>query len=260
MAIADPILLVALRFAAANPVIRVDTGTQQDITLSVATDTDYWMAGDGDTYDLTEILETRLNTNSDGLTFTVTLSSRNILTVAADGAFQLLWTHVNTTVDPTVFGFTAADTPSATSAVAPDAAQGCWIPSVDDAHPRPPRRDSRRQPVVRGVVQSTISGLSRVYNLSGPADLGERRIQWHEIKKEKVLTEYAPADAPYGTLEWWWETGGACCRPVRYYPDKTNRATYFGARAAELTRPWSEDESRIQLRYFVELSLREATT
>jgi len=255
VAIADPILLVALRFTSANPVIRVDTGTAQDVTLTVAADTDYWMSGNG-SGDLAQALEDALNTNTDGTVFTVTLSSRNVVTVTGDSAFQILWSHANTTVDPALFGF-VGDTASATSAVAPDAAQGCWVPSVDDDHPRPPMRDTRRQPVVRGVMTSTISGKSRSYNLSGSGDLGERRIRWHEIKREKVLTEYADTADPYGALEWWWETGEACSRTLRYYEDKTNRSSYFVCRAAELTRPWAEDESRIQLRYAVDLRLRE---
>lgn len=259
--VADPILLTPVRFTAADPVLRIDSGTAQDIAVPLSTDRDYWFAGDGegrtDRADLVRALQDALNLNTDGVRFTVTISSRNIITVAADASFQLLWDHANTTLAKEVFGFTGS-TSSATSTTAPDAAQGCWVPSTSDSRIRPPRRDRRPQPVLVGSSQRTISGRRRAYDLSGESTLSDDRpLGWHIIKREKVLTEYAPADAPYGALDWWWKTGGASTRPIRYYEDKTDRTAFWLGRSKSARRPWAEDEGQKYLRYFVDLELAE---
>lgn len=257
----DPILLSAVRIYTADPVLRVDTGTAQDVAVPFNVDEDYWMSGDGQTTtdqrDAIERLIAGLNTNTDGVTFSASLSARNVLTITSDAPASILWSHANTELDGLLFGYTG-DTGPGTSHVAPQQTQFCWIPSREDSRARPPSLPGRAHPVTRGVTTRAISGVSRSYDLSGTTSLGERTIQWEMIRREKILTEYALAAEPYGALEWFWVNGGSV-RDLRYYEDKTVRtsSSYWRGRAASMIRPWVETNAFLLPFYNVTLSLVE---
>lgn len=250
----EPAFVHAIRFAAASPTIRVDTGTLQTLTLGVAEGVDYFMAGDGEADDLVQILEDCLNTNGDGVTFVVTLEARSFIKVVADAAIDILWTDGLTTVDGALFGFDADA--SGTSFYAPDQTQGVWIPGTA-ARPVAPRTDTRLEPVTVGALVEAIDGSSRGYDLS--SSRGERVISFHLIDRAKILTEYAAADEPYGALEHPWTNGLCRGREVRYYEDHSVRTptSYERYRVRARGRPWREMGVTFIQRYEVELELRE---
>jgi len=231
-AVEDPIpgascVLWPLRFAATIHYVEVKTGTTTE-TLSgnFTVDRNYWMAGDdqtdtatdGGTGDLVVWFEQLLNSHTDGGAgvYTVSVSADGILTVAIDsGDFEIYWTHANTDLDPTVFGFAAADVASASSTLsAPSRTQGIWAPgvpySIDD-------RD--RQPYV-GARRRSASGLQRTSYVAAPKK--RRPVFWDLINKKKALSEYVDTDDLTGDFESL-EAELALGRRVRLYDDASTR-------------------------------------
>ena len=265
MALIEPGLLVPVRFSGSKVIRIADADETADVTINVTADIDWYNSGDNSTTvgeeDLIKQLQDDLNTGgatlTPAVTFTLTLSARNILTIAADNAVDVQWSHANTTFDPTVVGFTAVDTGSGTSHVAPDTTQGFWYPGTT-SNSRHVREDTRPEPVTVGHLAETIDGQSRGYELT--SSLGERTIQLQYIEREKILVEYADASEPYGALEYVWKTSGmAKGRPTRWYDDKSSRtsSSYTKWRTKTRDRPWTKmDVSSLQ-RYEVLFLLRE---
>lgn len=260
MAVPEPMILPAIRFSTANPGIRVNTGAAQTLTLAVSVGANYFFSGDGGADDLCAILQTALNTNSNGVTFTVTISARNFITITASASSSILWADALTTVDETLFGFPANVGPG-TSFTAPDQTKGVWIPSTSDAVTavRGFLTDSKVEPVTVGHLAEAIDGSCRGYDLS--SSRGERSVSFHLIERAKILTALAASDEPYGALEYSWTQYMARGREVRVYDDRTSRTanSYRRCRMKNRGRPWREmDVSRLK-RYEVAFSMREVT-
>lgn len=255
MTLAIPIFLLPIRFAAANPTIRVTRGTTQTLTLSVNANEDYWLAGDGQTTtgarDLAERLQTCLRSHggTDASTFAVTVSSDNVLTITCASAFSILWGDGATTVDPTIFGWTASSTASATSAIAPYQSKGVWAPG------QPWTFDSGDEETIIGSFTETSDGGSRG---SLSSVIYDRTIRFELLLPSRVRTADADASRPYGTFVYGWTTGGwAGGRVVRVYDDRTSRTStsYSTYRRSSLARPWKRMQISTR-RYQVELQLR----
>lgn len=255
MALPIHCLMVPIRFAVANPTVRVTlAGTPETLVLTVARFEDHWLSGDRDTVanrrDLCERLEACLRTHSGAGagSFTVTLSEDNFLTITCSGAFTLHWGDVLTTVDPTVFGWPAVDTGSASTQVAPDQSKGFWSPDIEA------RFDSEDDPVVIGGIVETNDENARGVHISTTY---ERRVSWHVVPKGKVKNSAVDAAHPHGALEYFWiEQGLARGAPCRIYGDRGVRTTtsYALYRARPQPRPWERQDSLSILRYDIELS------
>lgn len=259
MALRIPTFLVPIRFATANPTLRVTLGTSQTLTLSVSTGEDYWLSGDGSTTtgarDLAERLQTCLRTHggTGAASFTVTVSEDNVLTVTCSNAFALLWADGATTLSPTVFGWTAANTSSATSQVAPNQTKGVWSPGVPWAF------DSGDDATIIGAYTETEDGGSRgsLTNV-----LYDRTIRFTLLQGARVKTEFADATKPYGAFEYSWTTGGwGQGARVRVYADRSSRTStsYAVYRRRSISRPWARMDAVSTLRWQLELELRRAS-
>jgi hypothetical protein len=244
-------ILWPVRFSATTYVLRVTTtfgvGVTEDLDFPAAgtltTGRNYWLAGDdqadadggvGGVGDLVKMLEDTLNTNSNGRTFTVTISATNRISISVDAdEFQLLWAHANTTLDELVFGWTAANAPDPpdSEATAPNQTQGAWCPEV------PISEDSRDQQPIVGAVARAISGAQRASRLAVPKK--ERDITFELLPSAKILSEYGPTTEPYGALETAWVESISYGRPLRLYEDASVRtaASYTLYRTRDLESP-----------------------
>jgi len=266
MALVEPGLLLQVRVATADTVIRItdSTPTAEDMTITSAVSTDYWNSGDDDATagdaDFLKIIKDGLDANGLGLTFTVTPDSRNIIRIqSSGGTSNILWSHGNTTFDPTLIGFTSADTGLGTTHTSPDTSKGWWYPGTT-SNSRHVWEDTRNEPVTVGHLAETIDGQSRGYELA--SSLGERNIAFHLLAREKILTEYAAADEPFGSLEYCWKTldqNIASGAPLRWYNDRTSRTTssYGKYRTKTRDRPWQKMDVSALNRYEVFFSFRE---
>ncbi len=260
MAFSEPMFLVPIRFTTANPVIRVTRNTTQDLTLSVNTDEDYWMSGDGNTTtgqrDLCERLQTCLRTHggAGASTFTVTISAYNIITITCVNAFSILWSHANTTADETLFGFTAQDTTSFTTVTAPNQTKGVWMPS-STTRAVTYRRDTRDLPITVGAIAETIDGQSRGYQLA--SSLKEREVSFVLLDRAKVLSEYASSTELYGAFEYSWANGMGKGSTFRLYDDRTIRSSnsYKKYRVKSLARPFGDMEVNYLNKYELKLPM-----
>ena len=261
---ADPIpgascVLWPLRFATTVYYVEVKTGTTTEtLNGTVTVDRNYWMSGDdqsdastnGGTGDLVVWLEQLLNSHTDGGAgvYTVSVGEDGILTIAIDsGEFEIYWTHANTDLDGTLFGFAAADVASASGALsAPSRTQGIWAPgvpySVDD-------RD--RQPYV-GSRRRSASGLQRTSYVAAPKK--RRPVFWDLINKAKALDEYVAADDLTGSFEDL-EAALALGRRVRLYDAADTRtATSYGLYRCGRRKLERSEKSRILWRVDLELT------
>ena len=270
MALATPIVLYPVRFAATSYVLRVTSGaTTENLTFpatgSLTTTRNYYVSGDsqvdsdgsvGGVGDLVSLLELCLDSNTGGLGYTVTVSdkSRNVITVAATGTFSILWAHGSTTLSPLVFGFAASNTASATSAVAPNQSQGVWAPQQLWT------ADTRDQQELVGATTESISGLMRSSRLATPKKV--RDLEWELLLKDRILDEYTPATEPYGSAEYGWVNSWSYGRPLRVYDDASSRtsASYKLYRMRQASRmPYARSErDGSRIRWAVDLPLRRA--
>ena len=260
MALAQKAYLFPIRFATANPVIRIHPdsggiGSAQDVTLTVAVNTSYYLSGDGSATDLVTILETALDSNTDGETYTVSLTgATQTITITADSAsvFQILWSHANTTVAAEIFGWdSATDLTGANAYTAPSATQGAWLPL------QPMRRDTGDESEVVG--EAVVTGSGSAHGSSSGDTVYHRDITYDLLDPSVVKIADAVATGLYNTLERAWVTEafgrGA---PVRVYDDATSRTTssFTAYTARRFTRPWRDqfDDLRVRL-YEVRLEL-----
>lgn len=222
--------------------VRVITGgTTETLTVSLTSNRYYWMAGDaqadadgsvGGVGDLLRVLQTLLNTNTGGGTYSVTLTSSFFLQVTVTGVstFRLLWADGLTTAGlGTTFGFSGS-TASAATATGTLLPAGIWRPG------NPFWKDTRdREPTVGGVA-TALSGLSRISSLvSSPKK--ERSISFLRVRQEVALREFQTS--PTSAFEYAWVASMKIGRPFRVYGDETTRtSTSYGLyRLATLKDP-----------------------
>jgi hypothetical protein len=210
-----------------TPSIRVTTGAATDtLSLGITAGRVYWMSGDGQADadgdvggvgDFLQLLEDRLNTNTGGGVYSVTITGFRVV-ITCTVAFSILWSHVSTTLDEAIVGAPNATQPSpaATSYAAPYFPHGIWRPGI------PLMKDTRdRQPVVNRVSRA-LSGLQRTARLLAPQK--ERDVAWHFIRPEKALTEFSPAGEPTSSLEYAWVNSISYGRPIRLYETEVTTA------------------------------------
>lgn len=254
MAVPEPCILWPVAVSEPSPVLRVVTGgVGRDAVLDVAADDLVHFVHDNSWLD---ILLTALNDLPGGVTWTGQISDDHIVTLAASGTAEILWTHANTTLDPAMFGWTEADVGPATSFEAPNQAQGCWIPGLA-GDPRGYYEDTLDEAVTAAVITRTLDGAVRGYDLS--PEPSERLISFQRIHVERVLAARAVAGAPYSALETAWTVGGlAAGAAFRLCDDRTDRATYGTYSIARTTgRPWKLEPISNVRRYEIELPLVE---
>jgi len=244
-------LRMPLRFAAAAPAVRVTfDGTTSTLTLSIAANEELYVSGDGEGVetgqrDLVKALETALRTHAGtgAASIACSLSAEGIVTVTAPTAITLLWGDGATTLDPTLLGWPATNTSSATSHTAPAQARGQWLPG------QPVLFDSGDLPGLVGVVVPTQGGLARASLLEDV--LYSRELAWDYMPADRVQLADAPADRPYGVLEHAWVQALGRGAPVRVYDDASAHATtdYTTYRLTEpRTRPYRRmDRESIRL-------------
>lgn len=228
-----------VRFAASSFGLRIAYNgfAQQTVTVPVTIDRNYWLSGDAQTDtsagngDLLRVLELALETYSlTALTATVTLNSNFRVSIVTPSNLTIYWSDVASTLDPMLFGFTAATFGPATSNVGANLPNGIWRPN------RPISYDTRdRQPYVGGVL-SAIGGLTEVSRVAVP--YRTRDIDFRYLAPDRVLGEYSPVTEPTGAFEDLWDAVTAN-RPLRLYPDETSRASsgYREYRVRDLADP-----------------------
>ena len=251
--------LFPVRFADANPVIRIHpdsagAGTEQDVTLSVAANTSYYLSGDGQSDDLLEILRAALDSNSDGETYTVTLASATqTITIASASAneFDVLWTHANTTVDAEIFGFASSDLTGADSYAAPSATQGAWLPLQEV------KRDTGDDPQIVGQSLVTQGGL--VHGSSSGDTIYHRDLTYDLLVPAVIKEADVVSSGLYNSLERAWVTEAlGRGNSVRVYDDATVRTTssFKTYQVRTYAQPWRDMFEEIRVRnYEVRLEL-----
>jgi hypothetical protein len=201
-----------IRFGTSNPQIRVTRGNAETLTLAVNRGTDYWMTAT----ELVAALQTCLNTHTATDGFAVTLTADGFISISCSGgSFTIAWTHQQTTVDPTIFGFELVDYTSAdgSAITAPDQAKGIWQVDQEAVF------DSFDIPQVVGKVIATEGGGSR--GSKHASTIFHRDIIWELVPAAKIQTRDTPADRPYGTLEYAWVNSLAKGSNFRVYDDST---------------------------------------
>ena len=229
MAVEKDCILWPVRFDSTSYAVKVIVGaTTTTCAMTVTADRNYWTSGDGQadsstnngTGDLCAILEACLNTHAATSGFSVSVSASGFLTISVSGGltFSIEWGDAATTLDPVIFGFTAATYNSTGSSLeAPNQTKGIWYSDKTRS------TDSRdRQPVL-GAVAETISGLARVSRLSLPKKT--RELGWQFIPQAKSLDEYAAATEPSGSFESAWLNGISKGYEFRVYDDASTRTS-----------------------------------
>lgn len=105
----NPKLALPLTFDATNNTFQIDEGGALNVTIPAGT---YYWLGDGTASDLCAVLKTALDL-AGALTYTVTLATTGLLSIAATGAWTLLFSTGVHLLDPLWLGFTDADHASA---------------------------------------------------------------------------------------------------------------------------------------------------
>jgi hypothetical protein len=221
----------------------------------------YWTSGnsqadastDGGVGDLVKMLQATLNTNTGGLTYTVTLDIANdrITISATGGNFSILWPHASTTLNHATFGFANSNTASGSSVSGTLLPRGIWRPKV------PYQRDSRDwQPKVGGLAIA-LSGKMRGSNLTSPKK--ERDIGFGLMVESKVLDEYV-ASPDQVAFESHWLNSIQLGRALRLYDDEvdvTDSAEVRLYKARSFAKPVQRSGETPELitRWDVDLSL-----
>jgi hypothetical protein len=236
-AVAGGLILWPIRLASTTFAVRLTSGgTTETVSMAVGGGTrNYWMADDGQADadgsvggigDLVALLETVLNLNSAGATYTVTLDSSLYLSITVSGVadFQILWSNAATTLTAAHFGFPDSTYPAsaAASVTSPSLPYGIWRPG------RAVATDTRDRVPSVGAVGQAISGLVRVSDLvSDPK--AHRNLSWRRFPAAKALTEYQASAEPTGSWQYAWRNSVKLGRPLRYYENETSRtATSYG--------------------------------
>lgn len=229
-------ILTPVRFAAASYNLRVSVnGTPSTVAVPVTVARDYWMSGDDQADDaagvgdLLNVLETAIDGAVSGATVDLT-TDHNVIVTVPSGTIALLWADVLTTLDPAVFGFTAADTSAAIAVTGTLLPQGIWRSNT----PLGPGRD---MPVhVAGLARTIAGDVSATY--FGEA-LPVREVTFPALTDAKVRVVSAAATEPLGTLETAWGSSMVRGDPWRLYEDETAQA-YSLYKATSQALPWSQ--------------------
>ena len=122
MSLTNPAFLWPIIFAEDDPEIRVECNSvTSDLTLSVEAGREYWFSGDSDTdddeADLVKIFEDCINSHPQAPSGSAAINNEthHLSINACSPSIDILWSHANTTVDSTIFGWPGADTGSASS-------------------------------------------------------------------------------------------------------------------------------------------------
>jgi len=244
MSAPEPMIILSRYVAAANPTLRINTGSLQTVALTLSVGFHYPTEDD----EIDALLDA-LNTNSNGVTWTHTLSDDGMLVLLASSSSSILWGDALSTIEPTFYGFTSSTT-TGTTHTAPNACRGWWQPG------RPFRDDPGREPITVSAMARTLNGGVRGYNLS--PSLGERMVSWHRISEAQIKTQYAAAARPYNSLDWLWGEGGMSGgKPFRLYGDLTDLAEFDEYTSTSAARPWKNEKISDLPRYEVQLSMGE---
>lgn len=253
MAVANILVGWPIRFTATTYVLRVTLNSvTSDLTFpasgALTLGRNYYLAGDGQADadggvggvgDLLALLAACLNSHPQaialGITFTVTINaSWRVEITASANTFQLLWSHVNTTLDESIFGFANASSPLLSPAITTAGGllpKGLWRPN------RAIAVDSRDRQSVVGGIASAISGLQRTSSLALP--LKQRDIAVRHILARYALDEYANVAEPTGAFEYAWINALSLGRAFRLYLDEAVRTSnsYAAYRVRDLEDP-----------------------
>lgn len=262
MPVTNALVLYPVRFALPTYTLRMTAGGFPETVGPIGVNTsgrNYWMSGDtqadtdggvGGVGDLVDMLRSLLELHVGAPVFTVSLTSTFRLSITMSSNFIIDWAHVGTTIDPTLFGFTAAATALGTSAESPNIPKGIFWPN------RFISRDSRdQQPVVTGSAVS-LNGSQRTVRMALPKK--ERDFEFHFLNESKVLTEFTPSTEPYGAFEYCWLDALTQGRPIRYYGNegvRTPSSYSLYSWRHPFEEPWERDSSN-ETKYNVNLKLR----
>ena len=207
-------------------VLRVVTnlGTN-DVTVTYSPTTAYYMLADGSAGDalqpiaaaiegITGVSTVTWSTTGTGLSRRVNIAFTGTTVTSLD----LQWAHANTTLDETLYGWTANTGNFAANTTSTQMPMG-WVPLL-----RPVTVDSRPRQRRVGGGRRAISGLTRRSNFGLVRDA--RQLSATLLSQTVALDEFASASTPYATIE------SMCVRSLslgyglHYVPDETSLGTY----------------------------------
>lgn len=252
--IAHPIV-----FSASSYVLRTTiNAVTENLTFTVTAGRYYWTVGDaqadastsGGVGDLLDRLRACIATHSQAGTVTCTLVSRRVrITSTSLGGITLRWSDSQTTLNPTIFGWTSADASVLSSPItAPNLPRGLWYAGKPVSEP-----DSRDRTVTLGGITEALSGAYRVSDFGTSVD--QRTLGFRMLQRSVALDEYASSTEPYGTFQQLWGSARKG-RPFRLYPDDATltSSAYRLYRMQSLTDPLQRDPSTI-LRWSADLAV-----
>lgn len=218
---------IARSTAAASYVLRVERGTAENLTLTLASTTRYyWASGDaqadadggvGGVGDFLVMLAAALATHTSGAAWTLTLDSAFRLTIGCSATFRILAGDAATTLAMTALGLDQIDYVLATTSLtAARPMRGVFAPS------RAKSSDSR--PVRRRTIGLAESLTGRVRHAVHSEARARREVTFGLLAREQALMEYAPTTGPTSTAEHALEAA-ALGRPLRYYDDDATRSS-----------------------------------
>ena len=197
-------LATSVRFDTASYNLRVTTGASvETLVLNVTTNRDYWLSGQGEADDangngdLVSLLETMLNTNGGGGTYTVSLTADGVITIACNVLFSIDWDDGATTLDKAIFGFTGNVGPVLLVA-SPRTVSSWWAPDLDA------ERSNWGEPDVQGGSAESVNGSLFAWSL-GQANGDSLKISWGLIKLAHARKRFAEdAGDPTNCIEYQW--------------------------------------------------------
>lgn len=247
--------------AGLNYTVRVDSdGTEEDLYFGsgvllgpLTSGRFYWVSGDdqesgstlGGQGDLLLMLERTLNSNTGGVTWSITrTASGKVRFTTTGGNGTIRWSHANTTLRAEVFGWTQDDDSSAGADItSPNVAGGQWLPG------KGPRRLNRRK-ISFASISATPSGTWRGAEFADALDLLELEFGLLDaaVSQEADAADTAPLNT-FGKL--WAQLRRG--RPVRVVTDASADVdTYELVRLhAEAQEDPLERDDRNRLKYKV---------
>lgn len=232
---------------------------EEDLTFDaegsdLAADRNYWVSGDdqadGSSYggvgDLVRLLEAALNTNSNGITFTVTRNSDGTLNVTTDaGTAMILWAHANTTLAAEPFGFVGSyPAISSDDFDSPNVAGGQFLPGKSFRTDHPAE-------LAHVAIGETASGEWRGAEYADALTI--RDVSFGLLARERGPVAYAELTQPANTFGHLWRRLRRG-RPCRVYDDASAMTssdyTLYRLRADSQSDPLQRD-GRNRLRYEV---------
>lgn len=248
-------LIARIRFASSSYNIRVETDdgvgvpVAETLSIPVNTATDYYLSGQGTADDLIALLQTRLNTNTAGGVYTVTISDAGRVTISCTRAFRILWGSGLTTIDATYFGFVGTQPdPKATSSTGTRTARTWWAPG------QAVYRTNWGVPEVVGASERTLSGKTLTAVLSTDVDMW--MVAWNALELALVHSKFAASD-PYNAFDYWWKTFFIIGMPFRLYENISDRATFIRLKKIDFEVPYQIEEEVYLTTFEVRIVARE---